>query len=197
MNKILNTTWKVTLLIIIAFSLIGAGLLYSKRDELVTSHITMDYFEKVVNKNDETMIKGFVANSKNDILQSNFITALNNNYYYEGVSDFEFKVVNQEVFGNGKYQCYFATSFENYVTKCDLENEGRYMNYLIDIEVSYKLNGEAFIQKEKGLVVFVKDMEKGNYFTWKLVRFDWYFFFHLYCIFFGQHLPQQEQNMHQ
>ena len=28
--------------------------------------------------------------------------------------------------------------------------------------------------KEKGLVVFVKDMEDGNYFTWKLVRFDKY-----------------------
>ena len=174
MNKFLNTTWKVTLLIIIVFSLIGAGLVYSKRDELVTTNITMKYFEKVVNENDEKMIKEFVANSKNDILHSNFVNALKNNYYYEGVSDFEFKVVDQEVFGNGKYQCYFANAFENYVPKCDLENEGRYMNYLIDIEVKYNLNGDEYNQKEKGLVVFVKDMEKGNYFTWKLVRFDWY-----------------------
>ena len=48
------------------------------------------------------------------------------------------------------------------------------MNYLVEINVNYKLNGEEINQKEKGLVVFVKDMEKGNYFTWKLVRFDRY-----------------------
>jgi len=48
------------------------------------------------------------------------------------------------------------------------------MNYLIEMDVKYKLNEEEITQKEKGLVVFVKDMEKGNYFTWKLVRFDRY-----------------------
>ena len=46
--------------------------------------------------------------------------------------------------------------------------------YILNIEVSYKLNDEEITQKEKGLVVFIKDMEKGNYFTWKLVKFDRY-----------------------
>ena len=174
MNKTLSIVWRVAAILIIVCALIGSGIVYSKRDELVTSNITMDYFEEVVNKNDEKMIKGFVANSKNDVLYSNFVKALKNNYYFEGVSDFEFEIVNKEVFGNGKYQCYFANAFENHVPKCDLENEGRYINYLVDVNVKYKLNGEEVSQKEKGLVVFVKDMEKGNYFTWKLVRFDWY-----------------------
>ena len=100
---------------------------------------------------------------------------MNNRYHYEGVTNFNFKIVDKEVFGNGKYQCYFSNELENYTPKCDLENEGRYMNYLIDIEVNYvDPLGEEVSQKERGLVVFVKDMEKGNYFTWKLVRFDKY-----------------------
>ena len=174
MKKALNIILKSFFVLLLAFSLVGAGYLFANRDELVTSKITMDYFEKVVNKNDDEMIKKFIAKSNNDVLYNNFISTMDNNYYYEGVSDFSFKIKNIEVFGNGKYQCYFASPFENYVPKCDLENEGRYMNYLIEMEVKYKLNDEEITQNEKGLVVFVKDMENGNYFTWKLVRFDRY-----------------------
>ena len=174
MQRILNIAWKIALVLIVVTSLIGAGMIYSNRDKIVTSRITMIYFGEVVNKNDEEMIKGFVANSNNDVLYNNFVSTLNNQYYYSGVSDFKFEITNKEEFGSGKYQCYFANAFENYATKCDLENEGRYMNYLIDINISYKLNGEEKNHKEKGLVVFVIDMEDGNYFTWKLVRFDRY-----------------------
>jgi hypothetical protein len=55
-----------------------------------------------------------------------------------------------------------------------IENEGRYINYLVDIKVSYTFAGEKVERDEKGLVVFVKDMVDGNYFTWRLVRFDRY-----------------------
>lgn len=174
MKKTLNIAWKVVLILIIIATLVGAGYIYSKRDELVTSKISMKYFSETVNNYDEERIKSFVARSNNDVLYNNFVATLKNNYYYEGVSDFKFEITHKEVFGEGKYQCYFANAFENYVPKCDLENEGRYVNYLIDMEVSYKLNGEEISNKEKGLVVFVKDMEKSNYFTWRLVRFDRY-----------------------
>ncbi len=174
MKKYINIIWKIVLTLVIAIVLVVSGNVYAKRDEIVTSKITMKYFSEVVNKNDETMNKNFVAESNNNILYDNFVKTLNNNYYYEGVTDFEFKITNKEMFGSGKYQCYFANAFENYVPKCDLENEGRYMNYLIEIDVKYKLNEKEVTQKEKGLVVFVKDMGEGNYFTWKLVRFDRY-----------------------
>lgn len=174
MKKTINVLWKIVLVAVVVFALVGSGVLYTKRDEIVTSKVTLKYFSEVVNKNEEEMIKGFVANSNNDVLHTNFVNTLKNNYYYEGVSDFEFEITDYEVFGEGKYQCYFANAFENYVPKCDIENEGRYMNYLIEMNVSYKLNNEEVNQKEKGLVVFVKDMENGNYFTWKLVRFDRY-----------------------
>lgn len=172
MKKTINIVWKVFLVLFIIFALIGTGVVYTKRDQIITSNITMEYFSKVVNENNEEEIKGFVANSNNDVLYNNFVSMLRNNYYYDGVSDFKFEITDKEMFGSGKYQCYFANAFENYVPKCDLENEGRYMNYLIEAKISYKLNGEEFVKNEKGLVVFVKDMEKGNYFTWKLVRFD-------------------------
>lgn len=174
MKKTLSISWKIVLALLISVILVAGGIIYTKRDEIVTSNITMDYFSEVVNKNDEEMIKGFVANSNNDVLYTKFVTMLDHNYYYEGVEDFKFVITDKEVFGNGKYQCYFSNMYENYVPKCDIQNEQRYMNYLLDIEVSYKLNNKEVKQKEKGIVVFVKDMEKGNYFTWKLVRFDRY-----------------------
>lgn len=174
MKKTINIIWKVLLALIVVFSFVGIGIVYSKRDKIVTSNITMKYFETIVNENNDDKIKSFIANSNNDVLYTNFVKMMDNNYYFEGTSEFDFEITKVEVFGNGKYQCYFANSFENYTPKCDLENEGRYMNYLIEANVSYKLNGETINQKEKGLVVFVKDMEKGNYFTWKLVRFDRY-----------------------
>lgn len=174
MKKTLNIIWKVALVLLVSVSLVAGGIIYTKRDEIVTSKITMKYFSEVVNKNDKEMIKGFVANSENDALYDDFVSVLNNKYYYEGVENFKFTITDQEVFGNGKYQCYFSTMFENYVPKCDIKNEQRYMNYLIEMDVSYELNDKEYNYKEKGLVVFVKDMEDGNYFTWKLVRFDKY-----------------------
>lgn len=174
MKKTWNIIWKVSLVLIVCLSLVGAGYLYSNRDEIVTSKISMKYFEEVINKNDQESLKSFVANSNNDVLYQNFANTLEHNYHYEGVTDFKFKIVDKEIFGNGKYQCYFANAFENHVPKCDLKNEGRYMNYLVDIKVEYKLNDEEYKNNEKGLVVFAKDMVDGNYFTWKLVRFDRY-----------------------
>lgn len=172
MQKTLNIGWKVFLVLLVAISLVLAGYLYSNRDEIVTSKITMKYFVETVNNNDEDQIRNFVANSNNDVLYNNFVSTMNNIYYYEGVSDFKLEVIDTELFGDGKYQCYFANAFENYAPKCDLENEGRYINYLVDIKVSYTFNEERITRDEKGLVVFVKDMVDGNYFTWRLVRFD-------------------------
>lgn len=174
MKKTLNIAWKISLILLIVVTIIGGTVLYVKRDEIVTSKITMKYFSKVVNNNDKEAIKSFVADSKDDALYVAFENVMNNIYHFEGVTDFNFKIIDSEVFGDGKYQCYFSTAFENYVPKCDLNNEQRYMNYLIDAEVSYKFNGEQYNNKEKGLVVFVKDMTEGNYFTWKLVGFDRY-----------------------
>lgn len=174
MKKTLNILWKSLLVVIVSGALVMVGYLYSNRDRLVTSNITMDYFVETVEINNEKRIKSFVANSNNDVLYKNFVSTLNNIYHYEGVENLKFEITDKEVFGDGKYQCYFSNSFENYTPKCDLENEGRYMNYLIDIKVSYTLNNEKITRKEKGLVVFAKDMVDGNYFTWKLVRFDRY-----------------------
>lgn len=174
MRKYLDKGWKVTLIVLAILTLIIGTIIYNKRDEIITSNITMRYFSEVVNSNNEKAVKSFVAKSNNNVLYENFSSTLNHVYHFEGVSDFKFEITDTEVFGNGKYQCYFSTAFENYIPKCDLENEQRYMNYIIDMDVSYKLNDKEYKNKEKGLVVFVKDMAEGNYFTWKLVRFDRY-----------------------
>lgn len=174
MQKTVNIVWKMALVIIFGLTLVKAGTLYSKRDELVTSKITMEYFVETVNLNNEERNKNFVADSYNDVLYTNFTSTMNNIYHFEGVTDFYFEVEEAELFGDGKNQCYLSNAFEEYTTKCDLENEGRYMNYLVDIKISYTYNDEEINRKEKGLVVFVKDMVDGNYFTWRLVRFDRY-----------------------
>ena len=174
MQKTVKLVWEISIIVVICFSLIGIGYLYSNRDEIVTSKISMKYFEGVINSGNVKEYKNFVANSNKDVLYNNFVSKLENNYFYEGVSNFNFKITDTEIFGDGKYQCYFSNAFENYIPKCDLDHEGRYMNYFINAEVEYDLKGKHYSHKEKGLVVFAKDMEKGNYFTWKLVRFDRY-----------------------
>ena len=174
MQKTINIVWKVVLGLIILGMLITCGYLYINRDEIVTSKITMNYFVETVESNDKERMKSFIADSNNDVLYTNFVSTMNNIYYYEGVADLNFEITDKKIYGNGERQCYLANAFEDYVTKCDMENKGRYVNYLVDINVKYSFNGETMNRKEKGLVVFVKDMVNGNYFTWKLVRFDRY-----------------------
>jgi hypothetical protein len=174
MKKSLNIAWKVFLILIVCLSLVAGGYIYSVRDELVTSKITMKYFVETVELNDKNRAKSFVANSNNDVLYKNFVSTLDNIYYYDGVENVDMEITNIEIFGNGKYQCYFSNALEDYTPKCDLENEGRYVNYLVDINIKYNIEQTVVVRKEKGLVVFVKDPVQGNYFTWKLVRFDRY-----------------------
>ena len=83
MKKTLNIVWKIVLVLIIAFLLVGSGVIYTKRDKIVTSKITMKYFAQVVNENNEEAIKNFVANSNNDVLYDNFVKTLDNNYYFD------------------------------------------------------------------------------------------------------------------
>ena len=174
MNKKIILTWRIALVMLISMTLIVSGYVFANRDRIVTSTVTMEYFIKTVENNNKERNKSFVARSNNDVLYNNFSTMLDNVYHYEGVSNVEIKVKNQELFGDGKYQCYFSNAFEEYTPKCDLENEGRYINYLVDLEVKYEIDDEVKTRNERGLVVFAKDMVKGNYFTWKLVRFDRY-----------------------
>ena len=174
MNKKIILTWRIALVMLISITLIVSGYVFANRDRIVTSTVTMEYFIKTVENNNKERNKSFVARSNNDVLYNNFSTMLDNVYHYEGVSNVEIKVKNQELFGDGKYQCYFSNAFEEYTPKCDLENEGRYINYLVDLEVKYEIDDEVKTRNERGLVVFAKDMVKGNYFTWKLVRFDRY-----------------------
>ena len=174
MNKKIILTWRIALVMLISMTLIVSGYVFANRDRIVTSTVTMEYFIKTVENNNKERNKSFVARSNNDVLYNNFSTMLDNVYHYEGVSNVEIKVKNQELFGDGKYQCYFSNAFEGYTPKCDLENEGRYINYLVDLEVKYEIDDEVETRNERGLVVFAKDMVKGNYFTWKLVRFDRY-----------------------
>ena len=166
MNKKIILTWRIALVMLISMTLIVSGYVFANRDRIVTSTVTMEYFIKTVENNNKERNKSFVARSNNDVLYNNFSTMLDNVYHYEGVSNVEIKVKNQELFGDGKYQCYFSNAFEEYTPKCDLENEGRYINYLVDLEVKYEIDDEVKTRNERGLVVFAKDMVKGNYFTW-------------------------------
>ena len=53
MQKTVNIVWKMALVIILGLTLFKASTLYSKRDELVTSKIAMEYFVETVNLNNE------------------------------------------------------------------------------------------------------------------------------------------------
>ena len=163
--------YKIALLLLLIMLIIMLSFALVKKDELVTEKITLKYFVSSMNNYDKENLKEFVANSENDVLYKNAINSYET-YHYEGVQDYKFKVDKYEVFGNGKYQCYF-----NYykVPTCDLEHEGRYVNLLVETTTNYKtVIGEAIEVKEKGLLVFIKDGSNGNLFEWKLVRYDHY-----------------------
>lgn len=171
MKKYSLLIYKVTVSIMLVVAVVFLSITISKKDELVTEKITLKYFESSMNSYSQNNLKEFVANSENDILYKNAVK-MYEKYHYEGVSDYKFIIDNYEVFGNGKYQCYF--NFHDTPT-CDLEHEGRYMNYLIDTTTTYKtVIGEEKVVKEKGLVVFIKDGSNGNMFEWKLVRYNSY-----------------------
>lgn len=169
MKKYALIIYKGFVAIIVVLAIVFAALAYSKKDVLVTEKITLKYFEESMNNFNKEELKEFVADSENDILYKNAIKNYEI-YHHDTVVAYEFSIDSYEVFGNGKYQCYFNLKK---VPTCDVEHEGKYMNYLVNTTTKYRTTaGDSFSVKEKGLVVFVKDGSNGNIFEWKLVRFD-------------------------
>jgi hypothetical protein len=169
MKKYVLVIYEVVVAMIFVVAIIFASLALSKKDELITERITLKYFEESMNNFDKEELKEFVASSENDILYKNAIKNYEI-YHHDTVVEYSFAIDDYEVFGNGKYQCYFNLKK---VPTCDVEHEGKYMNYLVNTTTKYKTtSGDTFEVKEKGLVVFVKDGSNGNIFEWKLVRYD-------------------------
>ena len=169
MKKYVLLTYKIIVSLALVVAIVFVSLTVANLDEMVTENITLKYFEKSMNEFDKEKLDAFVADSENNILYTN---ALRNYeiYHSDTVVEYSFEINEYEVFGNGKYQCYF-----NYydIPTCDVNYEGKYMNYLIETTTKYKTKfGETGEVKEKGLVVFVKDGSNGNIFEWKLVRYD-------------------------
>lgn len=171
MKKYGLTIYKFVVVLFLVIATVILSITFTNMDKLVTENITLKYFEKSMNEYNPGNLKEFVAQSENNVLYKNAMKSYEL-YHYDGVEDYSFKIDNYEEFGNGKYQCYF--NLKN-VPTCDLENEGRYMNYLVDTTTEYKtVTGEKRTIKEKGLVVFIKDGSNGNIFEWKLVRYNSY-----------------------
>ena len=171
MRKYALHIYLISMLLMLILSVVFLSVFFINKDSYVTEHITMKYFESSLNNFNEDNLKEFVAKSENDVLYKNVVNKYQV-YNHEGVSDYHFSIDKYEEFGNGKYQCYF--NLKN-VPTCDLEHEGRYMNYLIETTTTYTNSiGKTSTIKEKGLVVFIKDGSKGNMFEWKLVRYNSY-----------------------
>lgn len=171
MQKYYLRIYQVFLVVLAVVTIVFSCVFIVKGDEIVTGTITLDYFETSLNNYDPDKLKDFVANSENDILYKNLINNYSR-YRADGISNYEFKIDKYETFGTGKYQCYFNLKG---IPTCDLEHEGRYMNYLIDTTTTFtNAIGEVQVVKEKGIVVFIKDGSNGNPFEWKLVRYNTY-----------------------
>lgn len=169
MKKYWLGLYKAFIAILLVVAIIFLSITIYKKDELVTEKITLKYFEDIMNNYDEEKLKDFIANSENDDLYNNAVKTMGTNHT-DTISSYEFTINNYELFGNGKYQCYF--NLKN-VPTCDVRHEGKYMNYLIDTrEVIVYKDGAVSVFDRKALVVFVKDGSNGNLFEWKLVRYD-------------------------
>jgi len=171
MKKYYLSIYQVSVAILVVAIIVFSSLFIVKSDEIITEKVTLKYFEKSLNNYDEKNLKEFAADSENDILYNNLVNVYSR-YRSSGSSDYKYTIDKYEVFGEGKYQCYFNLKG---VPTCDLNHEGRYMNYLIESTTSYVNEiGVKKVVKEKGIVVFVKDGSNGNFFEWKLVRYNTY-----------------------
>jgi hypothetical protein len=171
MEKYYLKIYQGFLALLLVLVIIFSCVFLTKSDQIVTEKITLDYFETSLNHFTEEKLKEFSADSENDVLYKNLVNAYSR-YRADGISDYQFKIDKYEVFGTGKYQCYFNLKG---IPTCDLEHEGRYMNYLLDTTTTFtNAIGEVQVVKEKGIVVFIKDGSNGNPFEWKLVRYNTY-----------------------
>lgn len=169
MKKYALTIYNLFICLIATILIVSITLLSTNFDKIVTENIILEFFEDSMNDYKEDNLKEFVANSENDQLFINAKKAYLK-YNQPNVTDFEFDIDEYESFGTGKYQCYL--DFDN-IPSCDLKNEGKYANFLIETTTSYKnIYGSEIEIKEKGIVVFIKDPSKGNVFDWKLVRYE-------------------------
>lgn len=171
MQKYFLRIYQAFLVAIIVTALVLSCIFIIKSDQIVTEQITLKYFETSLNTFSEEKLKDFAADSEHDILYKNLVNNYSK-YRDESIKNYKFKIDKYEVFGTGKYQCYFNLKG---IPTCDLEHEGRYMNYLIDTTITFTNDiNETQTVKEKGLVVFIKDGSNGNPFEWKLVRYNTY-----------------------
>ena len=171
MQKYYLKIYQVFLVVLLVVTIIFSALFITKSDEIVTENITLEYFETSINHYDANQLKEFSAKSENDVLYKNLVKVYTA-YRGENIKNFKFTIDEYEVFGSGKYQCYFNLKG---IPTCDLEHEGRYMNYLVTTTTKIVTDsGQEVTIKEKGIVVFIKDGSKGNPFEWKLVRYNTY-----------------------
>ena len=171
MQKYFLRIYQAVLVVFVATTLVLSCIFIIKSDQIVTENITLKYFETSLNTYSKEKLRDFVADSENDILYKNLVNNYSK-YRDESIKNYKFKIDKYEVFGTGKYQCYFNLKG---IPTCDLEHEGRYMNYLIDTTITFTNDiNETQTVKEKGLVVFIKDGSNGNPFEWKLVRYNTY-----------------------
>ena len=146
MKKYGLVIYKIVLIFLLIGAVVTLSLILPNKDKFVTENITLKYFEDSMNNYNPENLKEFVASSENNILYEQALKTYELNHY-EGVSDYKFTIDSYEEFGNGKYQCYY-----NYYKEptCDVKNEGKYMNYIIDTTTTYKtVIGEKITIKEK------------------------------------------------
>lgn len=171
MKKYYLRIYQISVALLSIAIIVFSSLFIARSDEIITENITLKYFEKSLNNYDENNLKEFSADSENDVLYSELLEVYSR-YRSDGITEYKYKIDKYELFGEGKYQCYFNLKG---IPSCDLKHEGRYMNYLIESTTSYVNEiGVKKIIKEKGIVVFVKDGSNGNFFEWKLVRYNTY-----------------------
>ena len=169
MKKYYLRIYQIAIVIVAITVIVFTSLFIARSDEIVTENLTLKYFETSLNNYDKDELKEFSADSENDILYLNLINEYSK-HRREDITDYKFTIDSYESFGSGKYQCYL--NLKN-VPTCDLNHEGRYMNYLIETTTTYTNQvGEKITLKERGIVVFVKDGSNGNLFEWKLVRYN-------------------------
>ncbi len=175
MRKLFRVLFRFIVLVLILGLGVGAGYLYANHEEIITTKMFLPKLVEAIEKNSPSFNNSLVVESEDDSFRTVFSESINARYH-NGVSDVKVEIVKASLLSKGKNQCAFdgfqiEDNESDMKFRCRNEEKGVFINYILDLKVTYTENEETVERKETGMVVFMKSDHISDLLGWRLVKF--------------------------